>query len=226
MRVLGLTKQYNVVISSDGCTDGTQEFLSKQQDITVILGENAGVAVNKNRILKVCKNLKYIFIVEDDILPLTASFISNAIHITNKTDLQHLNYGVVAKFKPDIYQKERVYSSGILNGQVIFLTDQVLKRVGYFNSAEFGKYGHEHVEYTHRVCREHMYHWGPFYTFWEPQKLFMKLPEIGGMDIKTKLDWVHRLNKGKLGKYLKGYKQSPVYIPEPDLHFEVLGLIF
>lgn len=223
LRQLHLTRIHNVIFASDGCTDGTQDFLKAQKDITSIISGNAGVAINKNRILKVCKKFKYIFILEDDIVPVSADFIKQAIEITKSTDLQHLNYGVMALFKPDEYQKVKLYSSGTLNGQVIFLTDKVLTEVGYFNSKVFGKYGHEHVEYTHRVCRKLMYKWGPFYTFWEPHKLFNKLSENGGMDIRVKIDWVHRRNKGKFGDYLRNAKKRPVFIPEPKLIFELFG---
>lgn len=208
-----LTQKYQIVFASDGCTDGTQSFLKEQKDVVLVSAENQGVAANKNRLLRMLKSFKYIFLFEDDILLVDPSLFDHVVEVHKQTGLHHFNYGCLATYKPKKYNKIDLSGSGDLNGQFVFITQKVLEKVGYFNPA-FKGYGYEHCEWTFRICKAGFYQWVPYYMIAEPKKFFEFLPETGGMPQKTKSYWLENQN-AELFCDVVHHEKFKIYQPEP-----------
>jgi len=219
LRRFNLTKGYLVVFASDGCTDGTQNFLRQQKDIVSILAKNQGVAANKNRLLKVLKNFEYIFLFEDDILLVKPQLFQYTINTHKKTGLHHFNYGCLATYKPKIYKGIPLYGSGDLNGQFVFITQKVLQKVGYLNPA-FKGYGYEHCEWTYRICKAGLYKWVPYYTLHQPKRFFEFLSVNGGMPKRNKNRWSEK--NSQIFSDFTHSKKFKLYQKDPEEKFEVL----
>ena len=79
-----------VIISDDGSTDGTVEFL-ETSGFDFITGENAGVATSKNKLFHLLCDCDYIFQLDDDIA-VHKGFVDLYINAFLKTGIEHFTF--------------------------------------------------------------------------------------------------------------------------------------
>ena len=105
-----------------------------------------GVAYSKNQNLKTLQDCDYIFLFDDDCYPIREGWAEYFIN-SNEHHLLYLNNNhnkYIDKNEVELY-----YDCG---GVFMFLTKEVLNKVGYLNS-EYGQYGFEHAGYSNRIYR-------------------------------------------------------------------------
>lgn len=144
-----------IVICDDGSTDGTVEALRRLGEF-VISGENRGVAWNKNRglfFLRNCTTVENIVLLDDDIEIVKQSWDED--WVTAIRNYGHVNYVFddgLDKMSGGSATPDDPGLAAELPGCAIGFRRDVLEKIGYFDS-RFGRYGHEHVELTHRAIR-------------------------------------------------------------------------
>lgn len=109
-----------------------------------------GISNAKNDCLKNLSDCDYIFLFDDDTFPIQEGWSEFFIEASQNTGVQHFQY--LHNYQ-HIRKVTEINNIGIYNnsaGCMLFLTKEVLDKVGAFNT-EFGRYGYEHAEYSHRV---------------------------------------------------------------------------
>ena len=146
---------FDLVICDDGSTDGTVEALSLI-DVTVIGGLNRGIAWNKNRglfYLSQYRRVDTIVLLDDDAFPYLYGWEQEWIAACRR--FGHVN------FIPPHYRQSLVGGGmsaarpGIgptVGGMAIGQTSAALSCIGYMD-VRFGRYGHEHSDFTGRFVR-------------------------------------------------------------------------
>ena len=149
---------YDIFVSDDGSTDGTQEFLDIK-GIPYQSEKNRGISWNKNRIIAKFYDYDYVFIIEDDVEIIKEGWAALFINAMNVSRENHLSY------VPDCAER---YDSGevLLHpydhfcisentgtwGGFLAFTKEALHKAGGFDT-RFIIYGHEHSELTERIYR-------------------------------------------------------------------------
>ena len=109
-----------------------------------------GVAKAKNECLRKLQDCDYVFLFDDDCFPIVENWAQFFIDAHNKTGCHHFtylhNYLHIRKVHTDQNGLSAYNNSA---GCMIFLTKDIIERVGAFNEA-YGMYGYEHVEYSIR----------------------------------------------------------------------------
>jgi glycosyltransferase involved in cell wall biosynthesis len=154
--------KYNIqtVCSVDDSDISGYETVKSQ--FNLIYGENSGISVNKNRLLKYLKNNDIIFICEDDISFIKTGWIDIYLNAIQVTGIQHFNYIVsdYRKFITKILKFNDDVSLGItgpyVNGVLMVMTKKCIDTVGGFDM-RFKKYGYEHAEFTRRCSLNNLY---------------------------------------------------------------------
>lgn len=115
--------------------------------------DQISIAHDKNEIIKRCfdDGCEYIFLFDDDTFPVREGWADFFINAHKKTGIDHFvlckpNHNTLIEKQPIV----SLYATG--TGCMVFLTRQVVERVGYMNP-EYGKYGYEHAGYSHRIHR-------------------------------------------------------------------------
>jgi GT2 family glycosyltransferase len=149
--------KYNITtICSVDDTDITgYDWIASNFD-DLLYAPNAGISVNKNRLLNYLDGNDYIFLIEDDILLLKEGWLELYLKAIELTGYQHLNY-IVSDYRS--YIKETVKYGNItlglsgpyVNGILMIITKKCIGIVGGFDE-RYKVYGYEHVDYTRR-CR-------------------------------------------------------------------------
>ena len=105
-----------------------------------------GVAYSKNQNLYTLRDCDFIFLFDDDCYP----FENNWAEYFINSGYNHLLYLEPShNLKAKINDLEIYHDCG---GVFIYLTKEVLNKVGYFNS-EYGQYGFEHAGYSNRIYK-------------------------------------------------------------------------
>lgn len=105
-----------------------------------------GVAYSKNQNLKTLQDCDYIFLFDDDCYPIKNGWPEYFIN-SNQNHLLYLtkkHNKIIIKDDIEIYQD--------CGGVFMFLTKEVLNKVGYINS-DYGQYGFEHAGYSNRIYK-------------------------------------------------------------------------
>lgn len=133
------------------------------QNFGLISAPNAGVAANKNRLLRhfLAQECDLIFIIEDDVVMQQPGWLQLYISALAQTGWGHINW-LVPEFRSPI--TERIPLSGLtieiygheVSGVFMVISRQCLKQVGRFDEA-FGRYGCEHVDYSRRCFHAGLY---------------------------------------------------------------------
>lgn len=111
-----------------------------------------GVAKAKNACLSRLRNCDHIFLFDDDCFPKQKQWEKVYIEATQCTGVQHFQYNIeVAGIKLKS-EKNSVEVFDASAGVMLYITKDVLKRVGGFNPA-YGIYGYEHDTYTEKINR-------------------------------------------------------------------------
>ncbi len=113
-----------------------------------IASDIPSIAAAKNQCLNVLFNedCDFIFLFDDDCFPIVKHWDLPFI----KSGYGHLLY-MNDSYQP-VQKLDDVTRYQDCAGCFMFLTKDVVKNVGYFNS-EYGKYGFEHMGYSHRIKR-------------------------------------------------------------------------
>jgi hypothetical protein len=140
--------------------DDSSNPLNILEDVVLIQGKNLGVAANKNRALWALQDCHYICILEDDLKPVEkgwfelyekAANLSNIHHFCRVQDKQ------VQEVTPEFatfmttHGLTPIYGPSP-RGDLTFLTQTVVKRIGAFNT-RFRGAGYAHGEWSNRVQR-------------------------------------------------------------------------
>jgi hypothetical protein len=105
-----------------------------------------GVAYSKNQNLKTLADCDYIFLFDDDCYPIKEGWAEYFIN-SNEHHLLFLNHN--HKVLACTGNVEHYNDCG---GVFMFITSEVLNKVGYINSA-YGRYGFEHAGYSNRIYK-------------------------------------------------------------------------
>lgn len=106
--------------------------------------DKRGVAWGKNKCLYNLKDCDHIFLFDDDCFPIAPNWTEFFIKSGHKHTL-YMNgyYGLFA-------QNEELAYYANASGVFMYLTKEVLDKVGYFNPA-YGRFGFEHAGYSKRI---------------------------------------------------------------------------
>ena len=103
--------------------------------------DRKGVAFRKNECLKSLKDCDYVFLFDDDCFPINDGWVEFCINEGS----EHLLF-LCDRFHGKI--NDTTYHN--CGGVFIFMTKNVIERVGAFNE-KFTPYGFEHAEYSNRI---------------------------------------------------------------------------
>lgn len=116
----------------------------KNADIKVYSDtEHIGIAASKNKCLAMCEGYSHIFLVDDDIRPMTVNWGKDYV----ESDLEHAMY-IFDRHK--LFQNEKYASYILPRGCMLYLTKKVLETAGGFDE-RFKGYSYEHAEYSRRI---------------------------------------------------------------------------
>jgi glycosyltransferase involved in cell wall biosynthesis len=146
---------YVLVVCDDGSTDGTQDAL-RAMGVPAICGINRGIAWNKNRgifYLMAIHGCDVVILLDDDMRPIVQNWHARWVEAAAK--LGHVNF-LHPHLMPELANAECTLESPCLSprllGPCIAFHRYAWSMVGYMDS-RFGRYGHEHTEFTNRFLR-------------------------------------------------------------------------
>lgn len=193
------TNGVNTVCSIDGGNIGSYNIAEMLKHCgEVIIGTNQGVVRNKNRLLNYLQNCDFIFIIEDDLIPIKNGWVEKYLEALKATGYDHMNFihGLAQsnkcneiKYPNDLtieYYKD-------LGGALMVMTKRCINEVGIFDP-DYKFYGYGHCDYTRRCQLANLY---------PPVKIGH--PHIKGMEAYLKLD-IHTsssTDQDKKGAYIK-----------------------
>jgi GT2 family glycosyltransferase len=149
------TSQCALAVADDGSSDGTQEAV-RAQNVTLVTGQNMGIAWNKNRalfLLSAIVQCDVILLLEDDSFPTRDGWEIEWVQATQRWG--HVNLA------GEWFRETFLRGSGTVDDPVISkdVTAQcsgfsraALLYGGYFDS-RFRGYGFEHIEHSRRLVR-------------------------------------------------------------------------
>lgn len=146
-----------LVVSDDSTEDSV---ISCNKELADIFGaeylndyQRKGVAGNKNQCLKALADCDYIVLFDDDCYPIKDGWLNFLIDAHKQTGIHHFNlldsnlhYELGRRSVGDF----TVIECGNSGGVMMFITNEVVKKVGAFNKG-YGLYGFEHCSYSKRV---------------------------------------------------------------------------
>lgn len=165
-RVETLLKQINLiqrmsvsdielVVCDDGSSDHTLEALA-QQGILALGGVNRGIAWNKNRgifYLFTYTDVDVVILLDDDALPRLHGWDAEIVHAVQSYG--HINYlpkSMAHFIQGGSMTADDVGVSEIIGGMCMGISRIAFARVGFMDP-RFGKYGHEHSDYSRRFLQ-------------------------------------------------------------------------
>lgn len=141
-------KLAEIIIINNSSTDGTFEWLSQQNDLTVITQENSGSAGGQHTGIKTAyeKGYDWIWCFDDDCLPDQYALQHLVIHISDNSKVlnsivlsndnsQNLSFGLYDMNKDRVYrnlseiENELVSSANFFNGTL--LSNEIVKKIGF-----------------------------------------------------------------------------------------------
>ena len=149
-------QDYTVVVCDDGSTD---DSVRKARDLgaIVVTGENRGIAWNKNRGIYYLVNysdVSTIVLLDDDVVPEIYGWDQEWIQATHLYG--HVNHAIVSTDEftrgPNGRSASRPSLNTLLSGVCLSFSRAVLAEIGYMDT-RFGKYGHEHTDFTLRAMK-------------------------------------------------------------------------
>ena len=147
--------EFDLVICDDGSTDGTVEAV-RDLGYPLVAGRNKGVAWNKNRgifHLTHYTRADAFILMDDDVVPTIYGW--DAEWTRAATTLGHVNY-THPDFRPHVLSGSCTSSdpgiSPLVGGMCMAVGREAVGSVGYMD-VRFGRYGHEHTDYSHRYIR-------------------------------------------------------------------------
>jgi hypothetical protein len=141
------------------CDDGTKGRF-KLEGTTLLSGPNSGVATNKNRALWLLQDCHFLCLIEDDLKPTTKGWFEDYEKAVLLSGIHHfcrVQDKLVEEQVPEFTNFMRandltpIYASSP-RGDLTFLTQTVVKKVGAFNPLFIGA-GYSHGEWSERVAK-------------------------------------------------------------------------
>ncbi len=159
-------KEWLIIIADDGSNDGTIDYIESLniQNIPIILIKNnrQGVHHQFNTIVAELEKIDfdYCFKCDDDIEFVKSGWEQTYIQAIKSSGYDHLCH-FDPSWRPDKNFKKPVVKDGLISycepkdvqGAFFTLTPNVIKKVGYMDTNNFGFRGVGHVDYTMRACR-------------------------------------------------------------------------
>ncbi|MGI4797358.1 MAG: glycosyltransferase family 2 protein [Janthinobacterium lividum] len=149
------TEPYDLIVADDGSTDGTLDYLRDEQ-VSVVTGQNRGIAWNKNRALFTLAERKHevILLFEDDCFVREGSWFPFWVNIVRQWG--HVNYagpwwpqGLIVRGEGTV---DNPFFCTATTAQISGFRSDVVATVGYYDT-RFRRFGHEHTEHSTRVIR-------------------------------------------------------------------------
>ena len=196
--------QYNVlpyvdelVVYNDGSTIDYKRLFGKMSQVRGVSiidsKSNHGVAHAKNELLKrLSINNDYIFIMEDDILPVSPKVIPTYLAAYKMTGIDHMmfaHHGPANTHAIDVQGPVVWWPSCV--GAFTFYTKDILDKVGFMD--ENFKNAWEHVEHSWRILKSHKVPYGYWPDVLGSETLLKEIPgsidksSIGGQDTPERL---------------------------------------
>jgi glycosyltransferase involved in cell wall biosynthesis len=149
------TPPFTLVVADDGSEDGTAELM-RSQNVTVVTGQNMGIAWNKNRALFVLGAIvqcDVVILLEDDSFPTKDGWEQEWVEATQRWG--HVNLAG-EWFRDSFLKGSGTVDDPILSKDVTAqcsgFSRAALLYGGYFDS-RFRGYGFEHLEHSRRLVR-------------------------------------------------------------------------
>lgn len=122
--------------------------------------ERKGIAYRKNECLKELKECDYIFLFDDDCFSIKDEWYKLFIQRSIEGN-QHFLYLKETSTIRFVSHKQGVNSFTNCGGAFMFMTKEVVKKVGGFNK-QYGLYGYEHAGYSQRIHKAGFTPLGPY----------------------------------------------------------------
>jgi hypothetical protein len=168
--------------------------------------ENRGIAASKNALLKAMKDYEYVFILEDDIIPLSPSAIIEYVKASLRTGIEHFSFAhhgpANASGSVGASGWVEFYPNAI--GAFCMYTRRAIETVGYLDENFHNAW--EHVEHTHRLAKAGLT--SPFWWFadvYGSRRWFREIPQaIESSTIRNNPAWRrHRSRRTRQGGLLR-----------------------
>lgn len=160
--------------------------------------ENRGIAPSKNALLKAMKDYDYLFILEDDIIPLSPNAIIEYVKVSLRTGIEHFSFAhhgpANASGPVGASGWVEFYPNAI--GAWCMYTRRAIETVGYLDENFHNAW--EHVEHTHRLAKAGLT--SPFWRFadvYGSQRWFREIPQaIESSTIRNNPSWRRYMREG------------------------------
>jgi len=155
----GSKHNITTVCSLDDSNTSGYEWIAA--NFNLIHGENKGISINKNRLIRNLINNDVIFIAEDDIAFYKSGWVELYIKAIELTGFQHFNF-IVPDYRKFIkrtikYGDIFIGDTGpYVNGVLMVMSKKCIDTVGGFDD-RYERYGYEHADYTDRCKRAGIY---------------------------------------------------------------------
>jgi len=177
-----------LIIVNDGEETYVQEF---DGDIVITNGEQLGVAKSKNKLLRglIENGLKYLFLIEDDILIKDPKVFQHYIKAAASTGIHHLCFEKISNngsnLKYVLEQPDGV-KLGFYHhpqGAFMYVNANLVTKLGYFDENYINAY--EHIDFAYNLIRNKLA--PPFWNFPDLLNSEDYLTDIPGSNINSSI---------------------------------------
>lgn len=173
--------------------------------------ENRGVAHSKNALLRAMKDYEYLFILEDDIVPLSSRAVTEYVKASRRTGIEHFSFAhhgpANASVPVGVDDWVEFYPNAI--GAWCMYTRRAIETVGYLDENFHNAW--DHVEHTHRLAMAGLT--SPFWQFadvYGSRAWFREIPQaLESSTIRSDPAWERHMREG----LLYWSKKDPVHFP-------------
>lgn len=174
-----------------------------------------GIAQAKNKCISELKDCDYIFLFDDDCMPIADGWAEYFIDAHKKTGNHHFMY-LNYHHHPN-YSQEGVTSYKSCGGCFMFLTKEVIEKVGYYNS-KYNAYGYEHAGYSNRIHQAGLTPYGMYLCPDEAHKY------IHSMDIDTPIFDIKHKPSLPISECVKSVElNKPIYLEDIKTIYQPMG---
>lgn len=187
-----------------------------------------GIAYRKNECLRALKDCDYIFLFDDDTLPIKEGWAEFFIEASKASGQQHFQYLRETQSIKCTHGEDTIVNDTITSikcytntsGCLMFMTKECIEKVGAYNVG-YGIYGFEHADYSRRIHRAGLTPLGAYscpsqageYIY--AMDLDNHLPFNEQVKHKSSLTMKEALDYSRASRdlFVKSYSESPINIP-------------